>query len=61
MKTTGIVVGLPLQNSSIAFLHKELLFGAGNDRLTHSFIPNQHFGENTRGDVNYCLKCKSTV
>lgn len=42
-------------------MHKELLFEAGNDRLTHCCIPNQYFGENTRADVNHCLQCKSTV
>lgn len=49
-----------LQNSA-TFLHKELLFGAGNDRLSHSFIPDQYFGKNTRDDVHYCLKFKSSV
>lgn len=53
-------MGLTLQNST-TFLHKELLFGADNDSLSHSFIPNQYFGENTRTDVNYCLKFKSTI
>ena len=42
-------------------VHKELLFEAGNDRLTHCFIPNQYFGENSRADANHCLQCKSTV
>lgn len=47
--------------NSTTFLHKELLFGAGNDRLSHSFIPDQYFEKNTRDDVHYCLKCKSRV
>lgn len=33
-------VGLPLQSSSSTFLHKELLFGAGNERLTALFLIN---------------------
>lgn len=61
METIEIAVGLPLQRRDITFVHKELLFEAGNDRLTLCFIPNQYFGENTRGDVNHCLQCESTI
>lgn len=37
---------LPWQNSA-TFLHRQLLFGADNDRVSHGFIPHQYFGENT--------------
>lgn len=44
--------------SSTTFLHKELLFGADDDKCRHSFIPSQYFGENTIGDGDYSLTLK---